>query len=175
MDTHADALSEIELLLKGRFSPEEGASRLLPTDAQKRESRRLDQLILPKDERGHMPLTKDKYLVKENEDLVRWERVTREFLRNLSPRTRHRVSPSMIYEWATRISTAELKARHGSTADLRKIKQILAYYFGKPYMTWIAGKKVMNCFNVKPGYYIKYHRPLTLTLWAEWREGTLAI
>ena len=52
---------------------------------------------------------------------------------------------------------------------------MLAYYFGKPYMTWIAGRKVPSCFNVKPGFYIKYHRPLTLTLWAEWREGKLSI
>ena len=175
MATQADALSEVERLLKERFNPETSATRVLPSDAKARESARLDQLILAREDRGRMPLTKDKYLVKENEDLIRWERVTREFLRNLSPKHRHRVSPSMVYEWATGISTVELKAAGGSTADLRKIKQVLQFYFGKPFMTWIAGKKVLNCFEVPVGYYIKYHRPMTLTLWAEKREGTLEI
>ena len=114
-EAQVDALNEVERLLKDRFSPEAAQKRMLPTDAQARESARLDQLILTKEDRGRMPLTKDKYLVKENEDLIQWERVTREFLRNLSPKHRHRVSPSMVYEWATGISTVELKAAGGST------------------------------------------------------------
>ena len=32
-----------------------------------------------------MPVTKDKYMVKENPHLVQWEREVRKFLRNLSP------------------------------------------------------------------------------------------
>lgn len=121
-----------------------------------------------------MPLTQDKYLVKENPQLVEWERECRKFLRNLSPQHSHRVSAVMIYEWATGINVAELVASGSSArADLGKINKILRFYYGKPYMTYIAGRKVPNCYRVRPGYYIKRHRPLTLTLWAEYQEGTL--
>lgn len=121
-----------------------------------------------------MPLTKDKYLVKENPHLVEWEREVRKFLRNLSPNHGHRVSAVMIYEWATGIQVAELMAEGGSAApDLRKLNQILRFYFGKSYMSYIAGRKVLNCYRVRPGYYIRRHRPMTLTLWAEWTAKTL--
>jgi hypothetical protein len=80
----------------------------------------------------------------------------------------------MIYEWATGIRIAELMAEGGSAnADLRKINKILEFYFGKPYMTYILGRKVPKAYRVRPGYYIRRHRPLTLTLWAEYTEGTL--
>jgi hypothetical protein len=121
-----------------------------------------------------MPLTKDKYLVKENPHLVQWEREVRKFLRNLSPNHGHRVAAVMIYEWATGIKVAELMAAGGSAqADLRKINQVLRHHFGKPYMTYIAGRKVPNAFRVPPGWYVRRHRPLTLTLWAEYQAGTL--
>ena len=121
-----------------------------------------------------MPLTKDKYLVKENPHLVQWERETRLFLRQLSPQHGHRVSAVMIYEWATGINVAELVAGGGSaSADLRKINQILRQYFGKPYMTYILGRKVPNAYKVPPGWYVKRHRPVTLTLYAEYLQGTL--
>jgi hypothetical protein len=121
-----------------------------------------------------MPLTKDKYLVKENPHLVQWERETRKFLRNLTPLHPHRVSAVMIYEWATGINVREL-VEHGGTAgpDLRKINQILRFYFDKPYMTYIAGRKVVNAYKVPLGWYVRRHRPQTLTLWAEYHQGTL--
>ena len=123
-----------------------------------------------------MPLTKDKYLVRENPHLVQWEREVRKFLRNLSPEHGHRVAAVMIYEWATGIQIAELMGRGRAAAaapDLRKLNQILRFYFGKPYMTYICGRKVPNAYRVRPGYYIRRHRPMTLTLWAEYAEGTL--
>jgi hypothetical protein len=40
-------------------------------------------------------------------------------------------------------------------------------------MTYIAGRKVPKAYTVRPGYYIKRHRPMTLTLYAEFVEGTL--
>jgi hypothetical protein len=81
----------------------------------------------------------------------------------------------MIYEWATGIAIADLMKEGGSaSADLRKINQVLKFYFGdKSYMTYICGRKVPNAFRVRPGYYIKRHRPMTLTLWMEYTEGTL--
>ena len=120
-----------------------------------------------------MPFTKDKYVVKENPVLVQWERETRKFLRRLSPEHGHRVSAAMVYEWATGIKVADLIAEGGSTTDLRHINKVLRFYFGKPYMTWICGHKVPNAFKVREGYYIKRHRPMTLTLYVEYTEGVL--
>lgn len=129
-----------------------------------------------------MPLTKEKFLVKENPHLVAWEREVRKFLRNLSPDHGHRVSAVMIYEWATGIKVADLhnapktehKGPHSTwNGDLRKINRILKWYFGKSYMTWICGRKVANAYRVPPGYYIRRHRPMTLTLWAEYTSGVL--
>ena len=129
-----------------------------------------------------MPFTKDKYIIRENPHLVQWEREVRKFLRNLSPEHGHRVSAVMIYEWATGIQITEImeanekKERPGVQtwrSDLRKINKLLGHYFGKPYTTYIMGRKVKRAYRVRPGYYIRRHRPLTLTLYAEYVEGTL--
>lgn len=120
-----------------------------------------------------MPFTKDKYIVKENEDLVMWEREVRKFLRRLSPSHGHRVSAAMIYEWATGVLVSDLIAEGGSTTDLKRINRILRFYFDKPYMTYIMGRKVPNAYRVKPGFLITRRRPMTLTLYAEYAEGVL--
>lgn len=121
-----------------------------------------------------MPLTKDKYLVRENPHLVQWEREVRKFLRNLTPRHGHRVAAVMVYEWATGIDIKELMDEGGTASpDLRKINQVFEFYFGKPYSTYIAGRKVPRCYRVPVGWYVKRHRPMTLTLWAEYQQGTL--
>jgi hypothetical protein len=169
-------LTEVEELLKKRFSKEEAdkKQRVPSTAHAPRSSERIDQLVLPDEMRARMPFTKDKYLVRENPHLVQWERETRKFLRQLTPIHGHRVAAVMIYEWATGIRVADLMAEGGSAqADLRKINQVLRFYFGKPYMTYIMGRKVPNAYRVRPGYYIKRHRPMTLTLYAEYAEGTL--
>lgn len=167
-------LSDVEALLKKKFDKDAPSARVPSTAHAARTSERMDQLVLPDKERAKMPYTKDKYLVKENPHLVQWEREVRKFLRNLTPRHGHRVSASMIYEWATGINVVELIESGGRPhADLRKINQCLRFYFGKPYMTYIMGRKVPNCYRVKPGYYIRRHRPMTLTLYAEYQAKTL--
>jgi hypothetical protein len=128
-----------------------------------------------------MPLTKDQYLVRENPDLVLWERETRKFLRLLTPQHEHRVAAVMIYEWATGLPITEhmrlekeIERKSGETtwrADIRKINKVLEFYFGKPYMTWIAGRKVAKAYKVREGYYIFRHRPMTLTLWVDYKAG----
>lgn len=176
-------LTEVEAVLRKKFSTESAnrTHRVPSTARAAASSERVDQLVLPDKMRPKMPFTKDKYLVKENPQLVQWERESRKFLRNLSPDHGHRVTASMIYEWATGIRIAdalelEEKGKPGQTSwrsDLRKINQVLRFYFGKPYMTYIMGRKVLNAYRVRPGYYIKRHRPMTLTLYAEYSEGTL--
>lgn len=169
-------LTEVEAALKRQFDRAEASKKLrVPTTAHAaRSSERIDQLTLPDDERPKMPFTKDKYLVRENPQLVQWEREVRKFLRNLSPTHGHRVSASMVYEWATGIGVKDLIDSGGNPRpDLIKINKILRYYYGKPYSTYIMGRKVPNCYRVRPGYYIRRHRPMTLTLYAEYAEGTL--
>jgi hypothetical protein len=121
-----------------------------------------------------MPLTKDRFVIRDNPHEVAWERQVRMFLRLLSLETGHRVSAGMIYEWATGIPVADYIKREGSAPpDLRRINKILRHYFTKGYSTWIAGKKVENCYRVPLNWRVKRHRPMTLTLWAEYAEGTL--
>lgn len=163
-------LTEVEELLKEKFSEGETATSRVPSTARAAAaSTRVDSLVLPEEKRPRMPFTQDKYLVRENPHLVQWERETRKFLRQLSPRHGHRVAAVMIYEWATGINVAELMAEGGSaSADLRKINKILAFYFGRSYMTYIAGRKVPKAYRVRPGYLITRHRPMTLTLYTEY-------
>lgn len=175
-------LTAAEVELKKRFNKDEADKRRVQSNAaDARSSERVDQLVLPDEMRAKMPVTKDKYLIKENPALVQWEREVRKFLRNLTPTHGHRVSTVMIYEWATGIRIADIMAtpqtytprEQSWRSDLRKIGKILEYYFGKPYMTYICGKKVPKAYRVKPGYLIRRHRPMTLTLWAEYAEGVL--
>lgn len=181
MDDDMSLLSEAEAELKKLFEKEAMRRGLQSNAEPPRPSGRIEQLTLPDEMRGRMPFTKDKYVVKENPHLVQWEREVRKFLRNLSPEHGHRISAVMIYEWATGLrivdvmrDAAPLKAgKQNWRTDLRKLNKILKFYFGDPYMTWIMGRKVGKAYRVRPGYYIRRHRPMTLTLYVEYVEGTL--
>lgn len=177
-------LSEVERALKARYGVDEvPPPAVVPSTAQRpTRATRVDQLVLPDEKRAKMPLTKEQYLVRENPQLVQWEREVRKFLRLLSPLHEHRVSAVMIYEWATGLQIAELMKLEKSgmkyergvatwRADLRKLNKILKFYFGDSYMTWIAGRKVAKAYKVRKGYYIYRHRPMTLTLWVDWKQG----
>jgi hypothetical protein len=179
-------LTDAEEELKKRFSKEEVDKKRIPSTADASlSSDRIDQLVLPDEERGRMPFTKDKFLVKENPHLVQWEREVRKFLRNLSPAHEHRITAVMVYEWATGLKVKDLMEQEPKRpadlppnaptwrTDIRKLNKILEWYFGKPYTTWIMGRKIGKAYKVKQGYYITRHRPMTLTLYAEYAEGVL--
>ena len=91
-------ISEGEEFLRGKFDKSAPTSGVPSTAGPATASARIDQLVLPDEERGRMPFTKDKYVVRENPQLVQWERETRKFLRNLSPAHGHRISAVMVYE-----------------------------------------------------------------------------
>lgn len=175
MSTVSDkGISEVEEFLKSKFDKNAPTSGVPSIASPATASTRIDQLVLPDEERGRMPFTKDKYVVRENPQLVQWERETRKFLRNLSPAHGHRISAVMVYEWATGILVKELLEQGGTASpDLRKINQVLRHYFGKPYQTYIGGRKVPRAYKVKSGYYIRRHRPMTITLYLEYSEGVL--
>lgn len=170
-------LKQVDQKLKARYSEEDQKAWRVSSDAKPVEDKSgyMDAILLPNEKRGKMPLTKSKYLVKENPRLVQWEREVRKFLRKLSPSHAHRVSAVMIYEWATGINVAQLMKDGGSAVgDLRNINKLLKFYFGDPYMTYIAGKKVPRAYRVPSGTLITRRRPMTLTLWVEYTEGTLS-
>lgn len=171
----SSALSEVEEYLKARFDKNHQRPRVSSDSrAVAGATTRLDQLILPDEERAKLPETKDKYLVRENPHLVQWEREVRKFLRRLNPHHGHRVSAAMVYEWATGINVKDLYDKGGKAGgDLRKINKTLEFYFGKPYMTYILGRKVPKAYRVPPGWYVTRHRPMTLTLFHEFSSGTL--
>lgn len=134
----------------------------------------LQDLFIPVEERGKTPITQDKYRVKEKPILVEWERQVRLFLRQLSPSHGHVVSAMMILEWVTGKSYNELlEEKKRPNAHLRHINDLLRYYFGDCFNTHIAGRKVKKAYRVKPGYYIKRHRPRSITLYVEYTNGTL--
>ena len=184
---HAEILTDAERRLRERFleTGEGGGQGLHASDAAPmRADARIETLVLPDELRGKMPLTKSKYIVKENPHEIQWEREVRKFLRKLSPDHEHLISAVMIYEWATGIRVKDIMAQEQSRTapgrahttwrgDLRKINKILTHYFGKPYMTYIAGRKVPKAYKVKKGYLITRHRPMSLTLWTEYTEGVL--
>ena len=167
-----DNLVRVEQELQRKFAG--GSGSRLPSTAELVERKTTaETLFLPEAERGRMPLTKSKYLVRENPELVAWERETRLFLRQLSPSHEHRVSAVMVFEWVTGIEVKGLMEEGGSTADLKHINKILRFYFGKSYRTTICGRKVPNAYKVKRGTYITRRRPMNLELYAEFLEGTL--
>lgn len=183
-----DLLTETEKALKKRFEKGEASPPTrVPSTAREPRKTRIDQLLLPDDERGKMPFTKEKYVIRENPQRVQWERELRKFLRKLSPEHEHRIAAVHIYEWATGLRVADLVAEEkrlrdagelqpGTSqgtwrADLRKLNALLREYFDAPYMTYIMGRKVPNAYRVPKGFYIYRRRPKTLTLYAEWADG----
>ena len=173
METKPKAsMSELEKELQSKFSKKKVYTT---SDAKSNTGEtRLDKIALPDAERGGLPITKEKYVIRENVNLVAWEREVRKFLRKLPLWSPHRISASMVWEWVTGINVADLYNNGGNAnADMRHIHKILRFYFGTPSNTYIAGKKVERAYKVPKNWGVKYHRPLTLTLWVEWKEGTL--
>ena len=66
-----------------------------------------------------------------------------------------------------------MAAGGSASPDLKVINKILSFYFGNSYSTWIGNKKVGKCYRIPDGWYVRRHRPMTLSLWIEHREGTL--
>ena len=126
-----------------------------------------------------MPFTKEAHLVRENPNRVQWERETRKFLLNLSPSHEHRVAAVHVFEWATGLTIAGLVAdeKAGNKSgtmwrgDLVHINWALRNYFGKPYMTYIMGRKIPKAYRIPRGWYVYKHKPHTLTLYADWAAG----
>ena len=178
--------SEIEKEIQARFNPE-NMERFSSTAQDAAKADYVEALVLPDESRGRMPFTRADYVLNENPARVEWERQVRKFLSKLNKDFGHRITAPMIYEWTTGITIKELQELegvdlenwHGGAANgsanmhLRHINAILREYFGKPYKTTIMGRPVGKAYTVRPQFKVKFKKPVCLTLWPEWDEGTL--
>ena len=180
-------LSDVEKALQSRFNPTK-LNKFTSTTEELKGSSYIQDLALPPGSRGRMPLTQEKYVLHENPARVEWERYLRQFLKKLNTRdSSHRVTAPMVFEWVTGISIKELAEAEGvADADprggasngsanmhLRILNGLLSEYFGKPYKTKIAGRQVGKAYRVNQHFRIADKKPICLTLWPEWDNGTL--
>lgn len=165
--------------VRERFKESGEVPTRVPSTALEPPKGRVDNLVLPDEERGQMPFTQEKFIKRENPNRVTWERETRKFLRRLSPAHEHRIAAVHVFEWATGLSLAALVAAEKAgdlthtrwRGDLRHINWALKNYFGTPYMTHIMGRKIPKAYTVPKGWYVYRHKPHTLTLYADWTAG----
>ncbi|QNL30303.1 hypothetical protein SEA_MAZUN_1 [Microbacterium phage Mazun] len=180
-------LSDIERALKARYNPTK-LDRFTSTAEELKGSEYVQELVLPDETRGRMPLTQEKYVLHENPARVEWERQVRKFVKRLNTRdTGHRITAPMVFEWTTGMSIKELAEAEGvanndprgggntgsANMHLRHINAILKEYFGTPYKTKIAGRQVGKAYKVNQHFRIENKKPISLTLWPEWENGTL--
>ena len=187
-------VSDLEKALQERFD-KTGTERFTSTAVEAASSDYVKDLVLPEEDRGMMPLTKEELVLSENPLRVEWEREVRKFLKRLSTRTSHRITAVMVYEWATGIKVKDLleadkqarkdlidaggqqytrKTNAGNlNMHLRHINWVLREYFGQPRKTKIAGRDVGRAYKVRHEFRVELKKPANITLWPDWDAGTL--
>lgn len=113
-------------------------------------------------------------MIGEDEDLVEWERVVRDYLNQLPNGRHNRVTGILIWEWATGKSTSEAHKKGESTLylrDIRRINKILRSYFGDSRQTFINGRKFSRVFDMRKGFIVDRKAPHCLSLYLEWKRG----
>jgi hypothetical protein len=183
----AETREDIERKLQQEF-PTDNPRMFQSTSEEPERSEKVTNLVVARDQRAMPPLTLSKYVIDENPDRVEWEREVRAFLLALpNPEAGHTITAPMIYEWATQRSIADdVKAegvdpnkwqggaRSGSAnAHLRHINWVLKEYFGQSYETRIAGRKVGKAYTVRRYFRLREKMPANITLWPDWKAGTL--
>lgn len=180
-------MAELEAALQKEFNPDELFTSTA-TPAQTAEE--VTALILPKSNRGRIPLTRSDFVLDENPARIEWERQVRLFIRSLRPSTKvrgHKINAPMIFEWATGLTIKEIveaenvdttKWRGGAATGsanmhLRHINATLREYFGTPRKTTILGRHVGKAYDVPKGFRVENRKPACLTLWPEYDAGVL--
>lgn len=172
--------------LQDQFDPKH-MSRFTSNATAAAKATDVQDLMLPPERRGSVPITRADFVLKEDPRRVEWEREARKFLVKLNSDFGHKVTAPMIYEWATGVSLVALAAAEGvdpeawrggarwgsANVHLRHINWVLKEYFGTPRKTTIMGRHVGRAYDVRPSFRVRDKKPANLTLWAEWSEGTL--
>jgi hypothetical protein len=177
------SISDLERELQARFNPEKSRKFSSTVDEGVQPSAYVQDLALPDESRGRLPLTKDTYVINENPARVEWEREVRKFLNQLNSDFGHRITAPMVYEWVTGIDLRDLINPQANpqgggqwgiaNVHLRHINWVLKEYFGTAYKTKIAGRPVGKAYTVRPYFRVKDKKPANLTLWPEWEQKTL--
>lgn len=129
--------------------------------------------ILPESERL-MPIARDRILVKEDQDIVAWERLLRQFLHRLATGRAHRTSAVLVWEWATGLDVREEWKKKNSgvyARDLRILNTLLRAYFGDSRISFIDGRKFNKVYDVSASFYLDRKAPHCLSLYLEWKQG----
>lgn len=161
-----DMTQDSEVFVEGLTRSNAGAVTRV---RRRKPSQRLNDIIRPVEKR-EQPNTKEYVLLNEDEDLLQWERVTRQFLHTLATTREHRVSPQMVWRYATGIEDVEPKDQ-AYRRDLRKIRKVLKSYFGPSYQSTIRGVKHKEVFRVRRGFLVYRKAPITMSLYLEWKKG----
>lgn len=161
-----DMTEDSEVFIEGMHRTNAGT---ITKVRRKQPPERLTDLIRPPEERK-IPDTKEYVLVNEDEELLQWERVTRTFLHSLASTRAHRVTPHMVWVYATGIENVD-GTDPGYRRDLRKIRKVMRSYFGKSYQSTIRGVKAKEVFRVRPGFLVYRKAPISLSLYLEWKKG----
>ena len=180
-------LAEMEAVLSREFNTDD----LFPSTAKPVEQAdEVLNLLLPKSQRGRMPLTRTDFVLEENPARIEWERQVRAFIRKLKPGTRyrgHKVNAPMVFEWATGQTIKGIVAAEGVDTDnwrggaangsanmhLRHINAILKEYFGESRKTTILGRSVGKAYDIPKGWRVDRKKPACMTLWPEYEAGVL--
>ena len=102
-----DMTNQDETFIEGLVRPDAAA---ITRVKRRQPSARLHDLIQPPEKRA-TPDTREYTLVQEDEELVQWERVVRQFLYSLSATRAHRITPEMVWAYATNITNPETRIR----------------------------------------------------------------
>lgn len=136
-------------------------------------SKGLQGRLLPTEERAEIN-TRDEVLIKEDEDLVEWERQIRAYIYKLPMGREHRTTAVLVWEWATGLSVPEEHKKGNSgvyAADIRKINKLLREYFGKPYASYIHNRKFNQVYRISKHFNVDRKAPFCVGLYLEWRAG----
>jgi hypothetical protein len=183
MDTEDRELAELEAALQSEFG-------FTSTAGAAKVAENVKEIIIPRSQRGRMPLSRSDYSVDENPALVEWEREVRWYIRNLRPSTRykgHKINAVMIFETVTgktikqiqeeeRVDTSQYRggqANGSANMHLRLINRILKDYFGDPRKTTILGRPVGKAYDVMKGFRVERRKPMCIQLWPEFDAGIL--
>lgn len=133
----------------------------------------LSDRLIPLHKRDKI-LSIDAVYITEEDDLVEWELQLREYLNRLSKGRPHVIAAPLVWEWATGGSVAEEFAagnRKAYTRDLRRLNKLMRAYFGKPYATFIQGRKFTRAYRVGKYFIVKRKAPVCVSLNLQWKDG----
>lgn len=130
----------------------------------------LQERLIPHHERDTSVFPKEQVMVLEDDDLVEWERVIRQYLGLMPKMVPNRTASILVWEWATGMTSKDVD-RSTMLKDSRRINKVLKYYFGEPRNSFIDGRKLPMIYDIRKGFLVHRKAPMNLSLYLEWKKG----